>query len=253
MTTILPGAEPFRFDGDTASVRVLHGFTGTTQSMRYVGEQLNKLYGFTTAGPRLAGHGTSVDDMETKGYLDWLNSAEEALKALAAEGRPVFVIGLSMGGSITLNLAARFGDIVKGAISVNAPALFLGSDMAGLLCDPNAPARIPGIGSDIKDPGATELAYSEVPVGRLREGHLLFGLTTNLLPKITCPITVIQSREDHVVPARNALDIVNGLTGCDDVRLLWLNESYHVATLDNDKDRIVTHTGEFINFLLRQQ
>ncbi len=250
MTTILPGAEPFRFDGDKASVLVLHGFTGTTQSMRHVGEQLNRRYGFTVAGPRLAGHGTSVDDMETTGYLDWLRSAEDGLRELAAEGRPVFVIGLSMGGSITLNLAARFGDIVKGAISVNAPALFLGSDMAGLLCDPNAPARIPGIGSDIKAPVPVELAYSEVPVGRLREGHLLFGLTTNLLPSIKCPVTVIQSRDDHVVPARNALDIVNSLTASDHVRLLWLNESYHVATLDNDKDMIVTHTGEFIRFLL---
>jgi len=150
--------------------------------MRYVGEQLNQRYGFAVSGPRLAGHGTSVDDMETTGFIDWLNSAEEALKA----------------------------------------------------------------------PGAVELAYSEVPVGRLREGHLLFGLTTNLLPAIRCPTTVIQSREDHVVPARNALDIVNALTACDHVRLVWLNESYHVATLDKnkDKDAIVAHTGEFINFLL---
>jgi carboxylesterase len=246
----MPGAEPFRFDGDTASVLVLHGFTGTTQSMRYVGEQLNRRYGFTTVGPRLAGHGTSVDDMETTGFLDWLKSAEDALTALAAEGRPVFVLGLSMGGSITLNLAARFKDIVKGAIPVNAPALFLGSEMAGLLCDPNAPARIPGIGSDIKDPNSKELAYSEVPVGRLREGHLLFGLTSNLIPAIKCPVTVIQSREDHVVPARNALDIVNSLTGSDHVRLIWLNESYHVATLDNDKDAIVRHAGEFIRFIV---
>lgn len=250
MTDIMPGAEPFHFAGERAGVLILHGFTGTTQSMRYVGEQLNSRYGFAVSGPRLAGHGTTVDDMETTGYLDWLRSAEEALEELASNGLPVFVVGLSMGGSITLNLAARFNDIVKGAVSINAPALFLGSDMAGLLCDPNAPARIPGIGSDIKAPGAVELAYREVPVGRLKEGHLLFGLTTNLLPKITCPITVIQSREDHVVPARNALDIVNSLTACDHVRLIWLNDSYHVATLDNDKDEIVTHAGEFFRFLL---
>jgi carboxylesterase len=33
----------------------------------------------------------------------------------------------------------------------------------------------------------------------------------------------------------------------DDVRLLWLNESYHVATLDNDKDVIVNSIGRFFN------
>ncbi len=250
MTTIMPGAEPFRFEGKTASVLALHGFTGTPQSMRYVGEAIHKRFGFTVVGPLLAGHGTTPDEMEKTGYLDWLNSAETALKELAAEGRPVFVIGLSMGGSLTLNLAARFTDIVKGAIPVNAPAISLGPDMAALLCDPNAPARVPGIGSDIKAPGVTEVAYAEFPVSRLAQGHLLFGVTANLLSRITCPVTVIQAREDHVVPARNALDIVQGMTASDHIRLVWLRESYHVATLDNDKDLIVSHAGDLINHVL---
>lgn len=250
MTKIMPGAEPFRFEGKTASVLALHGFTGTPQSMRYVGEAINKRFGFTVMCPLLAGHGTSPDEMEKTGYLDWLNSAETALKQLAAEGRPVFVIGLSMGGSLTLNLAARFPEIVKAAIPVNAPAIALGPDMAALLCNQDSSMRVPGVGSDIKAPGVVEVAYAEFPASCLADGHLLFGVTSNLLSRITCPITVIQSRDDHVVPARNALDIVNGLTSSNHVRLIWLNESYHVATLDNDKDLIVTHAGDLINHVL---
>ncbi len=61
-----------------------------------------------SSGPRLPGHGTSPDDMETTGYLDWVGEAEKALHELAARKRRVFVTGLSMGGSLTLNLAARF-------------------------------------------------------------------------------------------------------------------------------------------------
>jgi carboxylesterase len=47
-----------------------------------------------------------------------------------------------------------------------------------------------------------------------------------------------------VVPPVNAMKIVKAIRS-DDIRLLWLNNSYHVATLDNDKDLIVERVGEF--------
>ena len=56
--TIMPGAEPFFFKGNDIGVLVCHGFTGTTQSMRYLGEQLHGA-GYTAIGPRLKGHGIS--------------------------------------------------------------------------------------------------------------------------------------------------------------------------------------------------
>jgi carboxylesterase len=98
MTEVMAGAEAFRVDSDEgARVLVLHGFTGTTQSMRYLGEQLHRRFGFAIRGPRLKGHGTSPEDMATTGYLDWVASAEEALHELSGGGARVFVTGLSMG------------------------------------------------------------------------------------------------------------------------------------------------------------
>ena len=64
--------------------------------------------------------------------------------------------------------------------------------------------------------------------------------------KIVCPALVLHAREDHVVPARNAMEIVRTISA-DDIRLLWLNNSYHVATLDNDKDLIVDRVGGFFS------
>src|SRR3569833_1229702 len=211
MVDVLSGTEPFSFEGNDVGVLVLHGFTGSTQSVRDLGEGLHKRYGFTVGGPRLPGHGTSPDDMETTGYLDWVGEAEKALHALAARKRQVFVTGLSMGGSLPLNLA---------------------------------PLRIPGIGSDIKARDVVELAYPEVPVACLREVTLLVALTRDLLHNLKCPTLVIQAREDHVVPAVNAMQIVQ-MIRADDIRLLWLNQSYHVASLDNDKALIIERVGEF--------
>ncbi len=106
------------------------------------------------------------------------------------------------------------------------------------------PEMLPGVGSDIKDPKVTELAYADVPTVCLNDLLSLVLATSSMLKEITCPTLVIQGREDHVVPAANALQIVNGVSS-DELRLLWLNESYHVATLDNDKDRIVDSVGSF--------
>lgn len=242
---VLAGAEPFRYDGDATAVLVLHGFTGTTQSVRYVSEELNRRFGFTILGPRLKGHGTSLDDMATTDYLDWLESAEGGLHELAKINGRVFIVGLSMGGTIALNLAARFPTIVAGVVPVNGPVGILEPAMIELLMNRLAPARIPGIGSDIKAPGVEELAYPEVPTVCLRHAVFLAATTGLLLHKITCPVLAIHSRDDHVVPPRNGLRIVEGI-GSSDARLLWLSDSYHVATLDHDKDVIVDRAGRFI-------
>jgi carboxylesterase len=250
MTNIMPGAEPFYFEGDDRAVLLVHGFTGSTQSMRFVGEQLNSNFGFTVSGPRLAGHGTSPDDMEKTGYLDWLASAEDALHDLVRKKKRVFVAGLSMGGALTLNLAARYPEIVRGIVPINAAAGILDGGMAELIMNRAAPARVPGIGSDIKMQGPSELAYAEVPVHCIKQVYILLAATGDLLHRITCPTLVIQSREDHVVPPANGRRIAERVQSAD-LRMLWLENSYHVATLDADKELIATRAGEFITEISR--
>lgn len=184
--------------------------------------------------------------MATTGYLDWLGTAEAALEEMAAAHGRVFVAGLSMGGTLCLNLAARFPGRVAGIVPINGCGGRLGAEMAELVLARNAPDRIAGIGSDIKAEGVVELAYKEVPVSCLREANALMGATGNLLHRVVCPTLVIQSREDHVLPPSNGPLILNGIASRD-ARILWLEDSYHVATLDNDKDTIVERTGRFVN------
>ena len=248
MVDVLEGAEAFEFEGNDIGVLVIHGFTGSTQSMRYLGEQLHKKFGFTVVGPRLPGHGTSVADMATTGATDWVGEAERALKALAARKSKVFVTGLSMGGTITLNLAWRHKEIVQGIAPIAGAVGILNDPMSGAMFLDPMPELLPGVGSDIKAPDVKELAYTEVPTVCLGELTKLIMATGTMLREITCPTLVIQGREDHVVPAANASLIVNGVSS-DEVRLLWLNESYHVATLDNDKDLIVDSVGAFFEYL----
>lgn len=82
----------------------------------------------------------------------------------------------------------------------------------------------------------------------MRQANALMGATGNLLQKVTCPTLVIQSRDDHVLPPSNGPLILQSVSSRD-VRIFWLENSYHVATLDNDKDIIVDRIGRFVNEL----
>ncbi|MBN1660004.1 MAG: alpha/beta fold hydrolase [Anaerolineae bacterium] len=242
---IMPGAEPFFFEGNEVGCLVSHGFTGTTQSMRFLGEFLAREGGFTVIGPRLKGHGTTPEDMALSTAEDWVRSVEEAMHTLQGRCDKIFVTGLSMGGTLTLYLAALYPGVFAGALPING-AVFLNSpDMAGLAFMVGAPPLVPGVGSDIKKPGEVELAYPVVPVPAIRHLYALIAVTRELLPRVTCPTLVFQSRDDHVVVPDNAPYILEHI-GAEEKRLVWLENSYHVATLDNDKERIAEETLRFI-------
>ena len=242
--SILQGAEPFFYPGNDIGVLVCHGFTGTTQSMRPLGQALAAC-GYTVIGPRLKGHGTTPQDMATTTAGDWIASVDEALVELRKTCSQIFMTGLSMGGTLTLYSAAAHADVIKGAITINAPVLIGSPDLAGLALAAGMPEFIPGVGSDIKDPDSKELAYAQLPVASLKQIYALAAVTQDLLPRVKCPTLVMHSRDDHVVSPTNG-PITVRLLGANRVELLWLDNSYHVATLDHDKDLIARRTIEFI-------
>jgi carboxylesterase len=241
---IMAGAEPFFFKGNDIGVLVCHGFTGTTQSMRYLGEQLHGA-GYTVIGPRLKGHGISPEAMSRTSAADWIDSVDKALAELRTTCTQIYMTGLSMGGTLTLFTAASHGELIKGAIPINAVVQIGNADMAGLAFGKGLPDTVPGIGSDVKDPDSKELAYPVVPVPAFRQVYALAAVTHDLLPRIKCPTLVITSREDHVVDPRNGPRIASGV-GANRVEMVWLENSYHVATIDHDKALIAQLTIDFI-------
>src|SRR5579863_7112149 len=107
---LLPGAEPFAASNGPHGVLVLHGFTGCPQSMRPLAEAFAD-GGFSVELPLLPGHGTQVEDLAETRFDDWLAAAEEAYVQLAARCDRVVVAGLSMGGTLSCELAVRHSDL----------------------------------------------------------------------------------------------------------------------------------------------
>jgi carboxylesterase len=241
--------KPFFFAGGKTGVLLLHGFTGTTSSMKPMGEYLADK-GLTVLGPRLPGHGTDVNDMGRYTYKDWIATAETGLAELQGMCDTVFVSGLSMGGLLTLCLAERHADALAGIIPISAPAHWLvKGGQAALL--PFVPVlkyvlkTFPGPGNDLKNPDVTEVAYEKLNTKAMHELIKLIRVVDGNLGLITAPIRIFHAREDHLVPVENAHYIFEHVASSDK-KLIWLENSYHVATLDYDKEKIFEESYRFI-------
>lgn len=240
---VLKDAEPFYFEGNEIGVLVQHGFTGTTQSMRFIGESLAKA-GFTVYGPRLKGHGTHYEDLENSTYQEWIASAEEGYLKLKEKCEQVYIVGLSMGGTITLHLAHKFPE-TKGIVLINAA---ITSSRLKDLKDKEEPRYLDKIGSDIKAPNVEELAYEKTPLKAVQQLLSFLEETEQKLTAISVPALILVSEEDHVVAPENSKLIYSQLNATDK-ELFTLHDSYHVATLDHDKELIASKATEFIKRL----
>jgi carboxylesterase len=239
MTDVLPGAEPWTYAGGPVGVLCLHGFTGHPGSMRPVAEALAAA-GFSIELPLLPGHGTTVDDMLDTGWQDWATAAEDALQRLVERCDKVVAAGQSMGGSLALWLATMYVNLA-GVVVVNPATQPQPDDVlqmvTGMLHEGTEVA--PGGPSDLADPSAADTAYSGTPLRPLmsfqrglRELQYRYG-------QITCP-----TLEDHVVDPAQSDYLAEHLGG--PVERVFLERSYHVATLDYDGALVRDHAVDFV-------
>ncbi|MBB4791344.1 carboxylesterase [Streptomyces nodosus] len=244
---VLPGAEPYRHDGGETGVLLCHGFTGSPQSLRPWAEYLAER-GLTVSLPLLPGHGTRWEDMQLTGWPDWYAEVDRELRVLRERCARVFVAGLSMGGALALRLAARHGDAVSGVIVVNPAAALHGLAARALPVVRHLLPSTKGIASDIARVGSTELGYDRVPLRAADSLRAFLRRVDGELPEVTQPLLLLHSTQDHVVPPSDSARILSRVSSTDVTEIL-LEQSYHVATLDHDADRIFEESHAFIGRL----
>jgi carboxylesterase len=241
---VLPGAEPFAHDGSTEiGMLFCHGFTGSPQSLRPWAEHA-AAEGFTVRLPRLPGHGTQWREMNRTTWIDWYGEVSAELEGLAARCESAFVCGLSMGGTLALRLAQEHGPAVAGLVLVNPSVTTLRREMALLPVVCRLVPSFPPVGNDICKPGITELAYDRTPLRAANSLRQLWRVVRADLPKVTQPVLLYRSAVDHVVEAVSS-EIVLSSIGSPDATEVVLDDSYHVATLDNDAPTIFAGSVEF--------
>jgi carboxylesterase len=248
---VLEGAAAIAYAGGRTGVLLCHGYTGTPQSLGRWPEALAEA-GFSVECPLLPGHGSHWSQMARTRWTDWYAAVDAAFRDLGGRCDQVFVMGLSMGGTLALRLAEEHGDAVAGLVLVN-PSLTTTRRSASL-----APAlkyvlrSTKGPGNDIAKAGILELAYDRHPLRAFDSLRALWRVVRADLGRVRRPVLVYRSANDHVVEPVSTRLLLAGIASTDRTEVV-LDDSYHVATLDHDAARIFSGSIEFVRAHSRQE
>jgi carboxylesterase len=229
-----PVAAPFLLEGSNGEgVLLVHGFSGTAAHFRMMGAFLNER-GYTVHAPLLAGHGTGLEAMERTTRDDWRESVTEGFDALATACTKVHAVGLSMGGLLSLGLAAD--GKVASVTTIDTPIKVKDRRMA--LVDVAKHFKRFMLWSDPEPVPEGEAAtyfiqYEGYPLRSASELMRLMGETRRRLGQVHVGTLVIQSKADETVRLVSAEIIARGVSGPSSI--VWLEHSRHNALLDTER------------------
>jgi len=259
----------FHMPGGRNGVLLIHGLTGTPTEMRFIAKGLNR-NGFTVHGMQLAGHCGDEADLLATGRSDWYRSVVVAAEKLRGDVDRLFVAGLSMGALLALKLAADRPEMVDGLglygttfnydgwtipwfgkLSFMLPlvtSLGFGRKQKFHECFPygikDERIRQRIAGSMLSgDSAAAGLPGNPWP--SLAEFYRLSWRVRRLLSNVRTPALVIHAKDDDVASLKNVRTVVRGVSG--PVETVLLENSYHMITVDQERDLVIERTTRFFN------
>lgn len=240
---LIPGAEPFTAEGDSLGILVLHGFGGSPVSVKPWAQYL-AAGGHTVIAPRLPGHGTRWRNLNATTWQDWTGEAQRSLSWLRDRVEAVVVMGLANGATIGLRLAELHGSAIVGLVAVNP---IVHSERRERHALPYVYRVVPGIPApapDIKKAGVEAGGYDWLPLRAAHSMTQLWAAVRSDIHKVTQPLLVLRSADDHVAEPSNTAWLLANVPSADAQEVV-LEDSFHLATLDHDADRVFALSLEF--------
>ena len=204
--------------------------------------------GYTVRVPLLPGHGTTPEDLNKVKWQEWPAKVEHELRELQKICDTIFIVGLSMGGGLVLNVAASNNHAIKGIVLVNPWIHLPGITVEMSFLASRIRKMRSSVGGDIKRPGISEFGYDATPMRGVYQALKMLRVTRKNLGSVTVPVQLFHSVEDHTLPVSNTEIILSEIGSKDKTRIELVN-SYHVATLDYDQELIFQNSLTFIEGL----
>ena len=245
-------ASPFDLHGESAAggdgrvaALCLHGLTGTPYEVRPLAEAL-ALRGIRAFGPALPGHNETPEVLARTSHREWLDAARDHCAELRKQHECVFGVGMSMGGLVTLWLAANEG--LDAAVVVGTP---LRLRQKGVFLVPLAKHLMrylsKSAGSDIRDPAsrARHPGYSVMPLAGIHELQRLQRVVRPQLSRVTSPVLVAHGVHDRTAHPDDARAVFDGIRS-EVKELLLLENSAHIVPVDHDGPMLARAGADFL-------
>jgi carboxylesterase len=249
--------------GGNHSVLLIHGLTGSPFEMKYLARNLNKA-GFTVKGPCLEGHCSTLKNLSKTSWKDWYRSVRESFIEMRKSSDSVSAVGLCMGALLSLHLSYEFGSEVAALSLISTTLFYDGWSLPWfkflLPVAYYTPFKFIYSYSEaepygIKNKALRErivnlmkndsIAYTKTPAASMHELFKLIKEVKKELPAITTPTLILHSSEDDLTSIKNP-DYVEKKVGSKIVRKIILDDSYHMMTIDNQRDRVAEETIKFL-------
>lgn len=246
---------PFLIKGSSREMGVVlfHGYMAAPFEVKELANYLGRR-GLWVYVPRIKGHGTSPEDLTTRKYTDWMESADEGYAVISNLCRRVVAGGFSNGAGLALDLTARIED-VEGVFAVCPPLRLkdFSSKFVPALDYWNKFMYKVHIDSGQKDfvennPENPHINYLRNPISGLRELERLMDSVESKLSAIQTPTLVIQSYGDPVVDQRGSRKVFE-LLGSEDKSYILFNFDRHGILLGDGAHRVHKAIADFIDHL----
>ncbi len=236
-------------------VMLIHGLSGSTADMQCIADKMVGA-GYRVLNVSLPGHGTKPEALLSIKMQDWIDEVESQINTCAQD---VFIVGQSMGALLSLHCAEKYPDKIKG-IALLSPAIRLYGGLnrlfMSLLYVYSMVLPIPDIyytkvnGADIADPEEKKNygAYNKIPLKTLVEFEHLRRLVLNKLDMVVVPVLMVYSINDHTI-ANDAVERIDRKIRSTIKNTVVLNKSFHVISVDMDKELVVSTIFEFQRFI----
>jgi carboxylesterase len=257
--------QSIRFAGGRQGFLLIHGLGGTPVEMRYVAQGLART-GYTVHVPQLAGHCGTAEELRATSWQHWYESVEEEHVRLGEQCDRIIVGGLSMGAVLAIHHAAQHPRDVA-ALALYAPSLWLDgwgipwySNLFRLITQKWLADLIPFAERDpwgIKDARVRALVEQAVnsgdssragvavlPGGLMLELRWLIEQVKREVAQVRQPTLIVHPRQDDRASLRNLNFLQSSLAGLTET--IVLDDSYHVVTLDRQRQLVVSRTLEFV-------
>jgi carboxylesterase len=247
------------------AVLMFHGLTGSPFEMRYYGGKLHKA-GFDVHCPCLPGHCTSIEDLKSKKWRDWDSFAKAEYERVSSGYEEVYLSGLCLGALLCLSIAIE--NDTPGALVLLSPTMSLdGWSLPWFrflrilaltpithVIDYSFTEREPyGVKNEhVRKKIMTMLAsdnlsaYDRYPAVTFAELLKYSWYLKKNMKNVKKPTLIMHPEEDDICDVKNAQYIYDHI-GSDSKRFVRLKNSYHIVTIDNDKDIVLSETIQFLN------
>lgn len=246
----------FFLPGSGVSALLVHGLTGTPYEMLFLGERLAAA-GVRVFAVRLSGHCGTPEELGATTHQNWYESVVDGCERLRGYGDPIVVIGLSAGGVLAARLAIDQGEALS-AVVMLAPAFFLPYWQRAALSAIKRLGPVPEMiylraaaAADIHDAAARQIHPSTrlMPLSAALSLCEMSAMMRPRLGRLVQPTLIIHSRSDHTCPFDKNVEFLMANLGSVRKRLIALDDSYHVISVDTDKERVATEVTGFIGEL----